>query len=191
MHEWLITTRTFQQRLFGSDSGTTGVDDDFAARGFRNIGAWILGRNLFAPSRGAWSDMDWKGWWGNSPPYHGPTFILTHHERDPIEMKDGTTFYFVTGGILQALDRAIASASGSDVRVGGGANTIRQFLGADLIDEMHMAIAPVLLGSGERLFEEIDLRALGYECDQFVPTENATHVVLNKSHGNRPGRMEF
>ncbi len=178
LHQWLFPTRTLQRALFGKDGGTTGIDDDFAARSFRNVGAWILGRNMFAPSRGPWTDPDWKGWWGDNPPYHVPTFILTHHARDPIRMEGGTTFHFVTGGIREALDRAREAAGGMDVRIGGGASTIRQYLGAGLIDELHLALAPVLLGRGEQLFEGIDLRALGYECVQFVASEKATHVVL-------------
>lgn len=180
LHQWLIPTRTFQRTLFGADGGTTGIDDDFAARGFQSVGAWILGRNMFGPIRGAWPDLDWKGWWGESPPYHVPTFILTHHARPSIEMEGGTTFHFVTGGIDEALERARDAAQGMDVRIGGGANTIQQFLRAGLIDELHVAISPVLLGGGERLFEGIDARALGYECVEFVASENATHAVLRR-----------
>jgi dihydrofolate reductase len=178
LHQWLLTTRTIQHALLGAEGGTTGVDDDFAARGFNNVGAWILGRNMFSPDRGPWPDMNWKGWWGDNPPYHVPTFILTHHARAPIEMEGGTTFHFVTGGIHEALDRACTAAKGKDVRIGGGANTIQQYLRAGVIDEMHFAISPVLLGGGERLFEGVDTRALGYECVQFVASEKATHVVL-------------
>ena len=180
LHQWLFPTRTLQQTLFGKGGGATGVDDDFAARGFQNVGAWILGRNMFSPERGPWLDMNWKGWWGDSPPYHVQTFILTHHPRPSIEMEGGTTFHFVTGGIHEALDRARAAAGAKDVRIGGGASTIQQFLRERLIDEMHFAIAPVLLGSGERPFEGLDLRALGYECVQFVASEKATHVVLRR-----------
>ena len=180
LHQWAFPTRTFQRALFGTDGGTTGVDDDFAARGFRNIGAWILGRNMFAPSRGPWPDMNWKGWWGDSPPYHVPVFILTHHARPSIPMDGGTTFHFVTGGIHETLDRAREAADGMDVRIGGGPNTIHQYLLAGLVDELHIAIAPVLLGRGERLFDGIDLRASGYECVQFVGSEKATHVVLRR-----------
>lgn len=179
LHQWLFPTRTLQRALFDKD-GTTGVDDDFAARGFQNVGAWILGRNMFAPTRGPWSDMSWKGWWGDSPPYHVPVFVLTHHARPPIEMQGGTTFHFVTEGIHEALDRARNAASGKDVRIGGGANTIRQYLRERLIDELHIAISPVLLGRGEPLFEGIDLRALGYECVQSVASEKAAHIVLRK-----------
>jgi dihydrofolate reductase len=180
LHQWAFPTRTFQRALFGTDGGTTGVDDDFAARGFRNIGAWILGRNMFAPSRGPWSDMNWKGWWGDNPPYHVPVFILTHHARPSIPMDGGTTFHFVTGGIHETLDRAREAANGMDIRIGGGPDTIHQYLLAGLIDELHIAIAPVLLGRGERLFDGVDLRASGYECVQFVGSEKATHVVLRR-----------
>lgn len=179
LHQWLFPTRTLQRALFDKD-GTTGVDDDFATRGFQNVGAWILGRNMFAPTRGPWTDMSWKGWWGDSPPYHVPVFVLTHHARPPIEMQGGTTFHFVTEGIHEALDRARNAAAGKDVRIGGGANTIRQYLRERLIDELHIAISPVLLGRGEPLFEGIDLRALGYECVNFVASEKAAHVVLRK-----------
>jgi len=180
LHQWLLPTRTFQRGLFGKDGGTTGVDDDFAARGFENVGAWILGRNMFSPDRGPWRDLNWKGWWGDNPPYHVPVFILTHHARPSIEMEGHTTFHFVTGGIHEALQRAREAAAGKDVRIGGGANTIQQYLREGLIDELHFAISPVLLGGGERLFEGVDLRALGYTCAQFVATEKATHVVLRR-----------
>lgn len=179
LHQWLFPTHTLQRALFDKD-GTTGVDDDFAARGFQNVGAWILGRNMFAPTRGPWTDMSWKGWWGDSPPYHVPVFVLTHHARPPIEMQGGTTFHFVTEGIHEALDRARNAAAGKDVRIGGGANTIRQYLTEGLIDELHIAISPVLLGRGEPLFEGIDLRALGYDCVNFVASEKAAHIVLRK-----------
>src|SRR5689334_23068817 len=179
LHEWAFATRTFRQ-MFGREGGSTGVDDDFAARGFSNIGAWILGRNMFGPVRGPWPDDTWKGWWGDSPPYHTPVFVLTHHARAPIEMAGGTTFHFVTDGIHAALERARDAAAGKDVRVGGGSATIQQYLRAGLIDELHLAIAPVLLGSGERLFGDLNLRELGYHCSQHVPAEHATHVVLTK-----------
>jgi dihydrofolate reductase len=179
LHRWAFPTRTFQQKVFGGQSGTTGIDEDFAARGFENIGAWILGRNMFAPSRGPWSDPSWKGWWGDNPPYHVPVFIVTHHARDPIPMEGGTTFHFVTGGIHEALERAQGAARGKDVRIGGGSNTIQQYLRAGLVDEIHLAISPVFLGAGERFFEGVDMRALGYECVQFA-AENAAHVVLRR-----------
>lgn len=180
LHQWAFPTRTFQRALFGAEGGTTGVDDEFAVRGFTNIGAWILGRNMFSPMRGPWPDLNWKGWWGDEPPYHVPVFILTHHARPSIEMAGNTTFHFVTGGIVEALDRAREAAGGKDVRIGGGANTIQQYLRAGLIDEMHLAIAPVLLGSGERLLEGVDLRAAGFKCVQHVASEKATHVVLRR-----------
>jgi dihydrofolate reductase len=179
LHAWLVATRRWRQ-MHGQDAGTTGVDDDFAARAARNVGAWIMGRNMFGPVRGPWPDTGWKGWWGDDPPYHAPVFVLTHHARPPLEMDGGTTFHFVTGGIHEALDRARTAADGKDVQVGGGAATVQQYLRARLIDELHIAISPILLGGGERLFEGVDLRTQGYECAQFVGTENAMHVVLRR-----------
>lgn len=180
LHQWLLPTRTLQRALFGKDGGTAGVDDEFAARGFRNVGAWILGRNMFGPIRGAWPDAGWKGWWGNNPPYHVPVFILTHHARSSIAMEDGTSFHFITGGIREALDRAREAAAGMDVRIGGGPSTIRQYLREGLINELHLAIAPVLLGRGESLFQGLDLRTLGYECVEFVASQKAMHAVLRR-----------
>jgi len=180
LHQWAFPTRTFQQ-MFGNGGGTTGIDDEFAARGFRNIGAWILGRNMFGPIRGPWFDAKWKGWWGDNPPYHTPVFVLTHHARESFTMDGGTTFHFVTDGIHRALERAFAAANGLDVRLGGGVATIRQYLRAGLIDEMHLAIVPILLGSGENLFSGIDTLSLGYRCVEHVPTQHATHVVLKKT----------
>ena len=180
LHQWLVPTRTFQRSLFGKDGGTTGVDDAFAARGFQNVGAWILGRNMFGPVRGEWLDTNWKGWWGDSPPYHVPVFVLTHHARPPIEMAGGTTFHFITGGIGEALDRAREAAGEKDVRIGGGPSTIRQYLRDGHIDELHIAISPVLLGRGESLLEGIDLRALGHECVEFAASDKAAHVVLRR-----------
>jgi dihydrofolate reductase len=179
LHKWFIPTRTFQS-VHGSGNGTTGIDDEFAARGFKNMGAWILGRNMFGPVRGPWPDHNWKGWWGDNPPYHVPVFVLTHHARPPLQMEGNTTFHFVTGGIHEALDRAREAANGKDVRIGGGANVIRQYLREALIDELHIAISPILLGRGEPLFQGIDLPALGYECVQFAASEKATHVVLRR-----------
>ena len=179
LHEWVFPTRTFQQ-MFGKDEGTTGIDNDFAARGFRNIGAWIMGRNMFGPIRGPWPDTKWNGWWGDNPPYHTSVFVLTHYAREPVTMDGGTTFYFVTDGIHSALERAKEAANGMDIRIGGGVATIQQYLRAGLIDEMHVAIAPALLGSGERLFSDIDMLSLGYQCIEHVATENAMHVVLRK-----------
>jgi dihydrofolate reductase len=180
LHQWVFPTRTFQ-KMFGRDDGTTGPDEDFAARGFDNVGAWILGRNMFAPSRGAWPDAGWQGWWGDEPPYHTDVFVLTHHARQPIEMKGGTTFYFVTDGIESALQQARASAKGKDVRVGGGAATIRQYLRAGLVDEMHLAVSPVLLGKGEPLLAGLDMPALGFKQVEYVSTPKAAHYVLRKS----------
>lgn len=180
LHGWALPTKTFQKNLFGNDSGETGVDEDFAARGFQNVGAWILGRNMFGPVRGPWPGESWRGWWGDNPVYHVPVFVLTHHARPPLFMEGGTTFHFVTEGPLAALEQARAAAGGKDVRVGGGVNTIQQYLRLGLIDEMHIAISPVLLGAGERLFEGADLPALGYTCTQHVASARATHIVLSK-----------
>jgi dihydrofolate reductase len=177
LHDWLVATRMFH-KMSGRTGGTEGVDDEFAERGFANIGAWILGRNMFGPIRGPWPDDSWKGWWGANPPYHCPVFVLTHHARPSITMDGGTTFHFVTGGIHSALERAVDAAHGLDVRLGGGVATIQQYLRAGLIDEMHFAISPVLLGSGEALFAGIDALALGYKCIEHVPSDAATHIVL-------------
>jgi dihydrofolate reductase len=179
LHKWLLATRTFKQ-MFGQEGGTTGVDNDFAERGFDNVGAWILGRNMFGPVRGSWPDDSWKGWWGDNPPYHGPVFVLTHHARAPIAMEGGTTFHFVTDGIEAALKRANEAAGVRDIRLGGGVATIRQYLLAGLVDEMHLALSPMILGSGEHLLSGLDLAKLGYEVTEHVPTEAATHVVLTK-----------
>lgn len=179
LHEWFVPTRTFQQ-VHGKEGGTTGVDDEFAARVRANLGAWIMGRNMFGPIRGPWPDEHWKGWWGDNPPFHCPVFVLTHHERAPITMAGGTIFHFVTDGIEAALERAVRAANGKDVLLGGGVATNRQYLRAGLIDEMHLAISPVLLGSGEHLFANIDTASLGYRCTEHLPTQNTTHVVLTK-----------
>jgi dihydrofolate reductase len=179
LHEWAFATQTFK-RMFGSEGGTTGIDDSFAARGFANIGAWILGRNMFGPIRGPWSDYAWKGWWGDNPPYHTPVFVLTHHLRPSITMAGGTVFHFVADGIHAALERATGAANGQHIRLGGGVATIRQYLCAGLIDELHLAIAPILLGSGQHLLADIDLPKLGYQLSEHVATTNATHVVLTK-----------
>jgi dihydrofolate reductase len=179
LHNWLFPTRTFQT-MYGKGEGTTGIDDEFAARAMTNLGAWILGRNMFGPIRGPWPDDKWKGWWGDNPPYHVPVFVLTHHARAPVTMAGGTTFHFVTDGINAALKRAREAAGGKDIRIGGGAAVIRQYLDAGLIDEMHLAISPVLLGAGEPLFRDIDLPALGYNVTEHVPAEAAMHVVLMK-----------
>jgi dihydrofolate reductase len=182
LHDWLFKTRTFHQfhPAAGDVGGSTGVDDEFAARGFENVGAWILGRNMFGPVRGPWPDESWKGWWGDTPPYHVPVFVLTHHARPPIEMQGGTTFHFVTDGIASALERATEAAGGKDVRVGGGVATIRQYLQARLVDEMHLAVSPVLLGAGESLLGGLDLVDLGYACRERVAAEGATHYTIAK-----------
>ena len=178
--DWFFHTRTWQ-RMHGNDAGETGVDDDIAAQGMAGIGAWILGRNMFGPVRGPWPDDGWKGWWGDEPPYHVPVFVLTHHPRAPLTMKGGTEFRFVTEGIDAALEQARDAAAGTDVRVGGGVATIRQYLRAGLIDELQLSISPVLLGSGEHLLQGIDTRALGYECVAHTAgARAAAHVVLRK-----------
>jgi dihydrofolate reductase len=179
VHDWLVGTQTFS-RVFGSEGGSTGVDDEFAQRGFANVGAWILGRNMFGPVRGPWPDESWKGWWGDEPPYHCEVFVLTHHPRKSFTMQGGTTFHFVTSGIEEALARAREAASGKDVRLGGGVATIQQYWRARLIDELHLAFAPVFLGSGEALFEGLDVAELGYEVREHVSTPAATHVVLTR-----------
>jgi dihydrofolate reductase len=181
MHEWFFKTRTYAQMHGSDDAGATGVDDAMAARGFDNVGAWIMGRNMFGPVRGPWLNEDWKGWWGENPPFHTEVFVLTHHARAPLSMNGGTTFYFVTDGIHAALERARAAANGKDVRLGGGVATIRQFLKAGLIDSMHLAMAPVLLGRGEPLLAGIDMTALRFTCTERTNGEGASHVVLTRS----------
>jgi dihydrofolate reductase len=176
---WFFPTRTFRQ-MNGAEGGSTGIDDNWARRGMENAGAWILGRNMFGPIRGPWPNEDWKGWWGDDPPYHVPTFVLSHHPRKPIEMKGGTTFHFVTDGIHSALEQAKKAAGDKDVRIGGGASTIRQYLRERLIDELHLAVRPILLGSGENLFAGLDLAALGYRATEHVASDLALHVVLKK-----------
>ena len=179
LFDWAFATRTFQ-KMHGTGAGETGIDDDFAAEGFANVGAWILGRNMFGPVRGPWPDESWKGWWGEEPPYRTPVFVLTHFPRDPIAMKGGTTFHFVTGGIEAALDRAKAAAGDRDVRIGGGVATIRQYLRAGLIDRLHLAQTPVLLGQGEALFAGLDLPALGYRQTGYAPSGTVAHVILER-----------
>jgi dihydrofolate reductase len=184
LHEWVLGTRTFQRMHpgmagpAGGEAGREDLEDAFAARSFENVGAWILGRNMFGPVRGPWPDDAWKGWWGANPPYHVPVFVLTHHARAPLAMEGGTTFHFVTEGIHAALARAREAAGGRDVRLGGGAATIRQYLAAGLVDELHLAISPVLLGRGEPLLAGLDLVALGYRCTEHAASGRATHVVL-------------
>jgi dihydrofolate reductase len=177
--EWFFQTRAWR-KMHGQEGGETGVDNEMAGLGFDGFGAWILGRNMFGPVRGPWPDESWKGWWGEEPPYHTPVFVLTHHPRPPLEMAGGTVFHFVTSGIHAALEQARAAAGGQDVRLGGGVATIRQYLRAGLIDELHLVMRPVLLGAGEHLMRDIDLRALGYECAKSVAGERATHVFLRK-----------
>jgi dihydrofolate reductase len=177
--DWFFHTRVWRE-MHGQPGGDTGVDNGIAKQGFENMGAWILGRNMFGPIRGPWTGDEWKGWWGDEPPYHVPTFVLTHHPRPPVPMKGGTTFYFVTDGIHTALERAKAAAGERDIRIGGGPATIRQYLSARLIDEMHLAIRPVLLGAGESLLSELDLRAMGYECTRHVVGERALHVFISR-----------
>ena len=177
LFQWFFPTRTFRA-MSGEDGGSTGVDDHYAQRSMAGFGAFILGRNMFGPIRGAWPDEAWKGWWGVNPPYHAPTFILTHHARRPIEMEGGTTFHFVTDGIEAALEQARAAAGDQDVKIGGGVDTVRQYLRARLIDEMHLALAPAVLGQGEALFAGLDLRELGYRVVERAPTDAATHLVL-------------
>ncbi len=177
--QWFFATREWQ-KMHGQEGGETGTDNAMAEEGFKGVGAWILGRNMFGPVRGPWPDDNWKGWWGDEPPYHTDAFVLTHHARAPLAMKGGTTFHFVTEGIESALERAKSAAGGHDVRIGGGASTVRQYLGARLIDELHLVMSPVLLGSGENLFNGLDLSALGYECAKTVAGERATHVILRR-----------
>jgi dihydrofolate reductase len=178
--EWFFNTR-FWQNMHQMDGGETGIDNEIAEQGFAGIGAWILGRNMFGPVRGPWPDESWKGWWGDEPPYHTPVFVLTHYPRASLKMAGGTTFHFVTDGIQEALQQAKKAAGGQDVRLGGGVSTVRQFLRAGLIDEMHLAIRPVLLGSGENLLKDIDLGALGYEIAKHIQGERAMHVFIRKS----------
>lgn len=180
LHSWFFPTSTFRQMVLGAEGGTTGVDDRYGRASFENIGAWILGRNMFTPERGPWADPDWKGWWGEEPPYHCQVFVLTHHPRAPIEMQGGTTFHFVTEGPRAALDRARAAAGGRDVRVGGGAETIRQYLNDGLVDDLHIAISPVLLGRGENLFAGLDLTMLGYQVTGCEAGEGAIHYRIER-----------
>jgi dihydrofolate reductase len=179
LHDWAFATRTFRA-MHGGEGGSTDTDDAIAAKSFENVGAWILGRNMFGPIRGAWPDESWKGWWGDEPPYHVPVFVLTHHPRPSFEMKGGTIFHFVTDGIEAALARARDAARGKDVRIGGGPATIRQYFAAGLIDEMHLAVAPVLLGDGEPLLAGMNLTALGYRVHESVATPRAQHVFVKK-----------
>ena len=180
LHGWAFGTEVFNNKVLGQSGGSRGIDNDFAARSFENIGAWILGRNMFGPVRGPWEGDSWKGWWGDTPPYHTPVFVLTHHARAPLAMNGGTTFYFVTDGLESALRQAKEAANGKDVRIGGGVSTIRQYLAAGQIDEMHLAVSPVLLGEGEHLFSGINLAELGFSPQSTVAGEKATHVLIKK-----------
>jgi dihydrofolate reductase len=178
--DWFFHTRVWRE-IHGEQGGETGIDNGIAARGFAGVGAWILGRNMFGPVRGPWPDESWRGWWGEEPPYHVPVFVLTHHARAPLTMAGGTVFHFVTGGIRAALEQATAAAGGGgDVRVGGGVATVRQYLRAGLIDELHLAMRPVLLGRGEHLLADIDMHALGFRCSEVIAGERATHLFLRK-----------
>lgn len=184
VHEWFLPTRTFRG-LMGEPGGETGLEDDLIARGFENLGAWIMGRNMFGPVRGDWPDEDWKGWWGDNPPYHTPVIVLTHHPRRSVEMEGGTVFHFETGGIHVALERARAFADGKDIRLGGGVSTIHQYLRAGLIDEMRLAVSPVLLGSGEAFWAGVDLPALGYRIASVTPGPRAQHLHVVRKAGGR------
>ena len=179
LHGWFRDTEIFS-RIHGQGGGTQGVDNGIAVQSFENIGAWILGRNMFGPVRGPWDGDSWKGWWGGNPPYHTPVFVLTHHARSPLTMEGGTTFYFVTDGPEAALKRAREAAKDKDVRIGGGVSVIRQYLIADQIDEMHLALAPVLLGQGEHLMSGIDLSKLGFTLVRTISGEKATHFLIRK-----------
>ena len=181
LHSWFFPTETFQKMVIGKSGGSVGIDNDFAVQSFENVGAWIMGRNMFGPIRGPWQDDSWKGWWGNNPPYHVPVFVLTHHPRPDLTMEGGTTFHFVTDGPEAALARAREAAKGKDIRIGGGVSAIRQYLAASLIDEMHLAVSPVLLGKGEHLFGGLDLPKLGYVHGKTVPGDGALHVTIRKS----------
>lgn len=179
LHTWMVGTAMFHEML-GKDGGSEGIDNDYATRSMEGFGAFILGRNMFGPVRGDWPDDKWKGWWGANPPYHAPTFVLTHYPRDPVEMEGGTVFHFVTEGIEAALERARSAAGDKNVKIGGGVSTVRQYLQTGLVDEMHLAISPVVLGRGEAMFAEIDLPSLGFSVAEHVATDAATHVVLTK-----------
>ncbi|HSI36227.1 MAG TPA: dihydrofolate reductase family protein [Tepidisphaeraceae bacterium] len=180
LHDWLVGTQTFK-RMQGKEGGDTGIDEEFAARSMAGMGAWIMGRNMFGPIRGPWPDETWRGWWGKNPPYHAPAFVLTNHKRPALEMEGGTVFHFVTEGIEAALERARGAAGDKDIRLLGGAATIRQYLRARLVDEMHVAVSPMLLGSGEHLLAGLDLPALGYRITKRVPSEKAVHYVMGRS----------
>ncbi len=180
LHKWFFKTKAFQKMHGDSNQGVEGIDNTFAERSFENVGAWIMGRNMFGPIRGPWTNNDWRGWWGKNPPYHTSVFVLTHHKREPLVMEGGTTFYFITDGIESALKKAKEAANGKDVRIGGGVETIREYLKAGLIDELHLVYSPVLLGAGENLFSGIDMVKLGFSVVEKADTADATHIVLSK-----------
>lgn len=179
LHKWMVGTSTFH-RMTGRDGGSTGVDNDFVARDMGGIGAWIMGRNMFGPSRGPWPDDNWRGWWGKNPPYHTPVFVLTHHERNALYMDGGTEFHFETGGIHRALERAQDVAGEKDVRILGGVSVVRQFLAAGLVDELHLAMSPILLGKGENLFQGLDINALGYKVARHIASPEAMHIIVSR-----------
>jgi dihydrofolate reductase len=179
LHGWQFGTRRFH-KMIGKEGGSEGIDNDYATRSMAGFGAFILGRNMFGPVRGDWPDEKWKGWWGDNPPYHAPTFVLTHHPRDPIEMEGGTVFHFVTDGIEAALERARSAAGDKNVKIAGGVSTVGQYLQAGLIDEIHLTISPVVFGRGEAMFAGLDLPALGFSVIEHAATETATHIVLAK-----------
>jgi dihydrofolate reductase len=180
LFQWFFPTRIFQRDILGKDEGSTGVDNDFAVKSFENVGAWIMGRNMFGPVRGPWPNLEWKGWWGPNPPYHVPVFVLTHHPRPSLEMEGGTVFHFTSEPIEAVLDRAREAAGGRDVRLGGGVATLRQYLKAGLVDELHLVQSPVLLGAGEPLFAGLDLAALGYQVEEHVASTAATHLIVRR-----------
>lgn len=182
LHSWLVGTQTFNRMVMGGEGGSSGTDDKFAAQSFENIGAWIMGRNMFTPSRGAWPEDQWRGWWGENPPYHSPVFVLSHHAREPLEMEGGNIFHFVTGGIGEALERARKAAGDQDIRLLGGASTIRQYLEAGEVDELHIALSPVFLDQGEPLFGDLEMADMGYRVTRIVPGEKATHYIIGRDN---------
>ena len=181
LHTWVFETRT-GRAMIGADGGDTGIDDTFLAQGIEGIGATIMGRNMFGPVRGPWADEAWKGWWGDDPPFHHQVFVLSHHPRPPLEMEGGTTFHFTDDAIERVRDRAFEAAGGADVRLGGGASTVRQFLRARLIDDLHVSIVPVLLGTGERIFDDVGASGADYECVELVSSASVAHIRLRRVH---------
>lgn len=179
LHNWFFKTKVFQ-KFHGDGGGVEGIDNSFGERSFENVGAWIMGRNMFGPIRGPWPNGEWRGWWGENPPYHVPVFVLTHHAREPLVMEGGTTFYFITDGILSALQKAKEAAKGKDIRIGGGVQVVREYLKAGLIDELHLVFSPVLLGSGENLLAGIDMHKLGFSVTEKADSPDATHIVMSR-----------